>query len=182
LDKPPKGTEEELIEARLEAEDYQVRILDYADTEEFPEELVAARKRLDFYGVRGPRRGFSIGDDKSKLWQADVLYILTCTVPSAMLAKKYNVNLKLVQRIRRGEVPCWQYEYRLVRRIRKAIRGRYKQVKWKGSNAVVYVIKDHYGDIKHYVTSERKAKEYAESLYGDWKKLGYYIEDKEVLN
>ena len=140
------------------------------------------RKRLDFYGVRGPRRGFSIGDDKSKLWQADVLYILTCTVPVSILAKKYSVSTKLLQRIRRGEEPCWQYEYRLVRRIRKAIQGNNKQIRWKGSNAVVYVIKDRHGEIQHYITSARKAKEYLEALYSDWKRSGYYIEEKEVLN
>ena len=170
------------MEARLEAEEYQVRILDYADTEEFPEELVAERKRLDFYGVRGPRRGFSVGDDKSKLWQADVLYILTCTVPSAMLAKKYNVCLKLVQKIRRGEVPCWQYEYRLIRRIRTALQGKRKQLRWTDNGVVVYVIKNKKGEIKHHITSERKAIEYLESLYVNWKKLGYYIEKKEVLS
>ena len=181
MDKPPKGTKKELEDAMGDALTYMIGVVDYADKTEFPQELIDERKRLDFYGVRGPRRGFSIGYGRSKLWQADVLYILSCTVPSLMLAGKYDVSLKLIQRIRRGEESDWQYEYRLIKRLKTALRGNLKQLKSYNKGEwlpVVYVIKDNHGKPLHYVTSERKAKEYLKDLYD---RDDYYIDKEDVL-
>lgn len=176
LDKPPKGTPEELEWAMSKALEHQVKILDYSDKEEFPDEVLEEQKRLLHYGVRGPRRGYYVSYGRSKLWQADVLYILTVTLPSKYLASKYDVSEALIRNIRGGKLLSWKYEYDLIKRIKTAVRHHIRQIK---IDKILYGIHNKEGRILHLVTSKRKAKVYMDDLY-DWK-AGYYVEKVEVL-
>lgn len=181
LDMPPEGTKEEHEDAIGKVLEHQLRILDYSDLEEFPDEVLAEQRRLVFYGVRGPRRGYYVSYGRAKLWQADVLYILTVTLPAQKLADKYGVTRILIQRIRSGQESQWQYEWRLIRRLKTAIRHNLRQLNKGTRGLTLYAIKNtRTKEILHLITSLRKAKEYKNSLYGKRNKE-YYIEQVEVL-
>lgn len=123
----PEGTELEMSIAYNQARGYQARIIDYADKEDLPQEVLDHQRRIFHFTKHGPRKGFFCLHDNVKLFSADVLYILTAKVPKKLLAKKFNVAEGTIQRIRNGERNEWLDEYHLVKRIRTALYGKFKK-------------------------------------------------------
>jgi len=123
----PKGTDEELADAYGHAATYQAVILNYADKDDMPQEVIDYQRRIFHFAKYGPRKGFFKLYPNSKLVSADVLYILTAKIPKKDIAKKFNISEDTVGGIRSGKDNDWLDEYHMVRRIRKAILGQRKK-------------------------------------------------------
>ena len=175
----PKGTKEELDEAYGIAMEYQLRILDYSDKDDIPQEVLDEQRRIMHFSIKGPRRGYSVGYGKHKLVQADVLYILTVTTPSRLLAEKFKVAKKTIEEIRRGESVKWLYEYKLIRRLRTALRGNMRQLFKREYNLKVYGIFKR-EELLHLITSKRKAIILRQDLFGEIENYEDYYDIKEL--
>ena len=179
----PKGTPEQLKEAQEIVMKHQIDLMDYGDRDEFPDHIREEQKRLLHYALKGPRRGHFAMYQNKKLWQADIFYILTVTTSSKFIAEKYGVALRTIQDIRQGNDADWSFEYRLINRMKTALRSRMKQLHDGTPEPTVWAIKNVKGEVRHLVTSVRKAKEYAEAFYGpDWKEKKWKLEQVRVLN
>ena len=178
----PSGSKEQLDKAFGKSMEYQLRLLDYSDKDEISQEVLDEQRRIMHFSVKGPRRGYSVSYGKHKLVQADVLYILTVTTPSRILAEKFNVAKKTIEEIRRGASVKWLYEYKLIRRLRTAVRGNMRQLFKREYNLTVYGIY-HEGELMHLVTSKRKAVALRKDLFGSIKDYenNYTIKELEVL-
>lgn len=145
----PEGTQEELMDAFEIASSYLYKILDYADKEEvIPKEVLDKERRIFSFAKRGPRAAYFRLDSKSKLVSADVLYMLTSTLPAKYIALKFNINERKVRAIRRGEVSEWYWEYLLIRRLRTIITAKLRNAK-KGVTAKMYSLSKLTGPDKY---------------------------------
>lgn len=175
----PPGTPEEMQQAYDKALEYQLRLLDFSDEEGVSEEIIAEQKRHLYYAIKGPRRHYFHTHKRSKLVQADILYIMTVTTPSRELSELFNVSIELINKIRGGKLPDWDIEFRLVRRIRTRIRGNLKQLHKKESDLTVYgIFKDD--KLLHLITSKRKVKSFREDAYGRFKNYEDIYEIREL--
>lgn len=120
----PTGTPEQLRETWEKSQDYLYRILSYApkDKELTPEQLEEERRYFQFIRL-GPRAGYLRHSPKTKLTSADVLYILTCTLPAKKLAPIYGVSEETINGIRRNAFVEWSWEYYFVKRLKTHIRS-----------------------------------------------------------
>lgn len=125
--KIPKGTEEEMTEAYGHAATYQATIIDYADKDDLPQEVIDYQRRIFHFTKYGPRKGYFKVYPNSKLVSADVLYILSAKIPKKVIAKRFNISEETIAGIRLGKDNDWLDEYHLVRRLRMAIRGQSKK-------------------------------------------------------
>lgn len=154
----PEGTKEEMNMAYNQSREYQVKLMDYADKDDIPDEVFAQQRRLIHFIKKGPRRGFFVADPRSKITQADVLFILSTKLPSKSLGEKYNVSATVIQNIRQGNDHLWIDEYNLVKRIRVALYGRYKK-NWR--KEYITVLRDSStGENIAFFSSKKKAKDY----------------------
>lgn len=134
----PEGTQEEMEEAFEITSNYLYKLLDYADKNEvIPQEVLDRERRIFSFAKRGPRAGYFRLDPNSKLVSADVLYMLTSTLPAKYIAEKFGMCERKVRAIRRGEVDEWYWEYLLIRRLRTIVAARLKVAK-KGILAKMY--------------------------------------------
>lgn len=158
----PKGTKEEMDLAYNRAREFTLKILDYTEKENLPDDVLEEQKRLLHFYLNGPRKGYFVAYNSSKLTQAEVLYILTVTTPKNYLAEKFNVSERLIQNIRHGLSPEWHDEYLLVKRLKTSIRGHLKS---SGTHKIVYLVIDgKTNKTLAVLTSERKAKEYRKDI------------------
>ena len=153
----PEGTQEEMTLAYNQARGYQLVVLNYCDKEELPEEVLAQQRRLFHFAKNGPNANKFIAYGDGKLLQADVLYILSCKVPAAKLAKLFKVGVDTIKDIRQGNRPEWQDEYDLVRRLRKAVISRFKK---NFTDVHITVLLDSEGKVVQHFSSIKKAKEF----------------------
>ena len=123
----PKGTPEELRATWERSQEYLYRIMSYAPKDTYEpmtkEELEEERRYFKFLRL-GPRAGHFRHENKSKLTSADVLYILTCTIPAKNLEPIYNVSHETINGIRRNQFKEWSWEYYFVKRIKTMVKGR----------------------------------------------------------
>lgn len=160
--KRPEGTEDEMTEAYNQALGYSVVLMDYADKSEvIPDEVLAQQRRIFHFAKNGPTKGYFIANNgESKLTSPDVLYILSVKIPARILAKTFNVEEITVRRIRSGESLQWSDEYRLVRRLRKAVMGKYKKNFLK--THVTLLMDASTDTVLQLFSSKKKAVEYRE--------------------
>ena len=156
--KIPKGSAEEMEEAYGHASTYQATIIDYADKEDFPQEVIDYQRRIFHFAKYGPRKGFFKLYPNSKLVSADVLYILSAKIPKKVIAKRFNISEWTIAGISSGRDNDWLDEYHLVRRIRKALVGKYKK-NWKKAH-ITTITDSSTGELIALLQSIRKAKEY----------------------
>lgn len=135
VDKLP-GTPEEKEEARLLAEEYTFKILDYATADDIPQEELDFARRYMYFVKYGPNKDKFKFYNKSKLTHGDALYILSTSAPTKTLAKRYNVDESIIREIRRGESNTWKAEYALVKRLRTIIYHRLRQL-YKNENRLI---------------------------------------------
>jgi hypothetical protein len=134
----PSGTPDQMNEAFEIASEYMYHLLDYAD-KKVPisnEELERERRIFSFCKI-GPRAGYFRLDPNSKLVSADVLYMLTSTLPAKYIAAKFGMCERKVRAIRRGETEEWYWEYLLIRRLKTIITTNLRSAK-KGVTAKMY--------------------------------------------
>ena len=173
----PEGTEEEMTQAYNETLHYQAVLIDYADKEEIPQEVLDHQRRIFHFARHGPRKGFFYQYSKSKLVQADVLYILTAKVPAKILAKKFKVDYTLILDIRKGKKREWIQEYNMIRRLRTAIACKYKK-NWSEKH-VTLIIDSQSNEVIALLSSKRKARDYRRTWMVH--NLGYDKEKVEEL-
>lgn len=178
-DKQPKGTPEEINQAIGKALEYQLKVLDYSDKDELPVEVVEQERRYLHYACRGPRRGVFRAYGNSKLFQADVLYILTNKKSAQDMADLFKVSKDLVLAIKAGRKLEWEHEFRLVRRIRASVRANIRMLYKAECSLTVWGIFTNEGELKQLITSERKAKKFMEDAYGN-RKNNYFAKRLEV--
>ncbi len=180
--KKPEGTQEELEKAFKMSETYLYKLLDYAeaDTELTKEELAEAR-RIFAFSKQGPKAAHFMANQRSKLVSADILYILTSTLPSTNISKMYGIQKEEVKKIRRGESPSWDWEYRFVKRMKGLIKGKLIQSHlYRRIFTVSKVISPEKKEILLYTSSLRKAKELRQSIIPkmEW----YQLEKKGTVD
>lgn len=156
----PTGTKEEMEEAFEVASNYMYKLLDYADKDEvIPEDVLEKERRIFSFCKVGPRAAYFRLDSTSKLVSADVLYMLTSTLPAEHIAKRFGMSGRRVRAIRRGELREWYWEYLLIRRLRTIVQARLKCAK-KGTKAKMYSISKLVGvdkyEILHYASGRLK--------------------------
>lgn len=171
----PQGTPEELRNTWERSEEYLYRILSYAprDREKdlTKEELEEERRYLKFLRL-GPRAGYLRHAPKTKLTSADVLYILTCTLPSKFLCQVYDVSKETINGIRRNHFVEWSWEYYFVKRIKTLVRSEIYKYGGYGveENAYIRFYKleqlqpDNSFKVIAYMTGIRKAQRLREGL------------------
>jgi hypothetical protein len=167
----PEGTQEEMEEAFNVAENYLYNILSYADKEEhIPDDVLQMERRIFSFCKRGPRAAYFRLDPMSKLVSADVLYMLTSTLPAEHIAKKFNMSGRKVRAIRRGESDEWYWEYLLVRRLKAILRANMDERKKRISKLTtcIYTVselneKQGYDVIAH-ISSFRNATKYRKDI------------------
>lgn len=193
--KEPEGTLEEKKEAFEIAQSYLYKILDYADKEEpISKEVVDKEKRIFTFCRQGPRAGHYLHAIKGKLLSADVLYMLSSTLPSTQIGDKFGVNPRKVREIRRGDTEEWYPEYLLVRRLKAIIQSNDRRVNrgYAGSIfSISKLIDTNKYDLLYYTVSLRKAKalrksiisnkEYDRLLKEDILDIIYPIKEIEVI-
>lgn len=102
-----------------------ITFLDYAERdEELSEEEIKKERELFRWYKNGLKAGHLRGGTNNKLTSPDVFYILTTTITSETLAKKFGVEKHTIKNIRRGIQPGWEWEYLLVRKIMNLVRNR----------------------------------------------------------
>ena len=125
------GTPKELLSAHEKMSKYLYRLLDYADKPDpVPKEVVDEEKRILAYCLQGPKAGHFRHAPRNKLTSADVIYILSSTVPSTLLGDKFGIDPRKVREIRSGQAEEWLWEWNLIHRLRTIIK--YQS---KGDNA-----------------------------------------------
>jgi hypothetical protein len=160
----PEGTDDQMKDAYDKAMSYQLRLLDFSDDCEVPEDVIAEHKRYLYYAKHGPRRNFTYAYGDTKIVQAEALYIITVTTPSKELSEKFNISVNNVNRIRGGKAPEWHHEFSLVRRIRTRIKGNLKQLhKSENSLSLYGIFRDN--KLLELFTSNRKVKQFKEEAY-----------------
>jgi hypothetical protein len=118
------------------ASSYMYKLLDYSDKkEEIPDDVLAKERRIFSFCKVGPRAGYFRLDPMSKLVSADVLYMLTSTLPAKYIAAKFGMCERKVRAIRCGETEEWYWEYLLIRRLKTIIRATYRLSKKTTSSA-----------------------------------------------
>jgi len=163
--KRPEGTQEELEEAFKLTETYLYKLLDYAEKDEgFTKEELAEARRIFAFAKQGPKATYFVANPRSKLVSADVLYILTSTLPAPNIAEKYGIKVEKVKEIRRGASAPWIWEYLFVKRIKAIIRGQIARNKRSIIYSISKVISPDKTDILIYTNSLRKAKELRQSI------------------
>ena len=168
-DKEPEGTMEEKKEAFEVASKYLYKILDFADKDEgVPKEVVDREKRIFAFCRQGPRASYIAHGARSKLVSADVLYILSSTIPAKNIALQYDIKENQVRKIRRGDEPSWEWEWRFVNRMRNIIKARLRSSDPTSLTKKIYSISkiDEKGkkEILYYISSLRKAKKLREDM------------------
>jgi hypothetical protein len=156
----PTGTKKELEDAFEISSNYLYNILYYADKPEIiPQDVLDEERRIFSFCKVGPRAGYFRLDPNSKLVSADVLYMLTSTLPASHIAKKFGMCERKVRAIRRGESSEWYWEYLLIRRLRTIISARLrdpdKSEKYKAYSLSKLVDIDRY-EILMYSTGKYK--------------------------
>jgi hypothetical protein len=156
----PEGTQEELTDSFEIASNYLYNILYYGDKPEIiPQYILDQERRIFSFCKKGPRAAYFRLDPNSKLVSADVLYMLTSTLPAKYIAEKFNMCERKVRAIRRGEVQEWYWEYLLVRRLTTIITTNLKRTK-KGVKSIMYSLSKMIGVEKYenlgYATSRLK--------------------------
>jgi len=189
-----KGSPEELQEAFEISSNYLYKILDYAERDEvIPEGEWERERRIFQFCMQGPKAGFFRLDKREKLTSADVLYILTTSLPETRLAERMGINRRTVSEIRKGISKSWYWEYMLVRRLKAIIKGSLIRVKDLNVKAyALYKVNPNLSrEVVLYASSIRKARSLRESIIakGIYKKMKeegtldilYPIEHIEIL-
>lgn len=174
-----EGSVEENEEAFEVASEYLYNILSYADKEveeELTAEDLARERRIFAFCMQGPRAGHFRLTKKEKLTSADVLYILTSSLPAGEICKRFDVNVETVKEIRRGECRPWYWEYMFVRRIQTIIKNKLTRNRLHKTKALYIISKlrsDRTLEDLLYTSSIRKAKALRESILnkGDFKRM-----------
>jgi hypothetical protein len=134
----PSGTSNQMNEAFEVASEYMYHLLDYADKKvPISDEELERERRIFSFCKLGPRAGYLRLDPNSKLVSADVLYMLTSTLPAKYIAAKFGMCERKVRAIRRGETEEWYWEYLLIRRLKTIITTNLRSAK-KGVTAKMY--------------------------------------------
>lgn len=167
--KEPEGTLEEKREAFNIVQQYTYKLLDYADKEEaIPKEVIDKERRIFSFARQGPRAGHFTHSQRSKLTSADVLYILTNTSPSYRLGDKFDVDPRKIRQIRSGDRKEWEFEYKLIKRLKAIIRGELMRPNQEGPNGRIYSLSklgvNSSYEILYYTTSFRKANALRKSI------------------
>ena len=122
-----EGSEEEQLESAEYQRSYLYKLLDYADKDEIPTpEEMKEMRRVYQYARQGPRAWHHRLNKRNILTSADVLYILTSTKASDRLSKSIGIDGRRIREIRSGKVPCWEWEFDLVRRIKAIVANKIK--------------------------------------------------------
>lgn len=133
----PSGTPEQMISSWEKAETYLYKILSFAPKDSYltKEELDEIRRDMVFMRY-GPRVKYLVGDKRTKLTSADVLYILTCTIPSKQLSELYDVDPETIRGIRSNKQKEWVWEYNLIKRLTTTIKANYFQSDITGNRII----------------------------------------------
>jgi hypothetical protein len=163
------GTEEEKVEAFEVASSYLYKLLDYAEKDEvISEEELARERRIFSFAKQGPRGAYLRWDKRSKLTSADVIYMLTSTLPAEHIARKFDMTGRKVRAIRRGEAIEWYWEYLFIRRLMTMIRTRYKNSTKPIVNRIGYKLSklkdDQTYEVLLYSSSIRTARKLREDI------------------
>jgi len=158
-DKEPEGTDEEMQDAFLKANDTKVRILNYQDDKEgLSKERLEFLKRYMYFLRHGPRKGYDVDNRKAKLTQPEVFYILTSNVSAKGLSKILGVSPNTVSAIRKGLVPGWVCEYRMMKRLKQTIRS---DLKFRLNSKYCYYIQNiKTGELVAICSGKNVAKRY----------------------
>ncbi len=122
-----EGTEEEQLESAKYQRNYLYKLLDYADKDEVPTpEEMREMRRVYQYARQGPRAWHHRLNKHNILTSADVLYILTSTKSSIRLSESMGITDRRIREIRQGKVPCWEWEYDLIRKLKAILTTKLK--------------------------------------------------------
>jgi len=166
----PKGDEDELKEAYEIVSTYQATILDYANKEDMPQEVIDYHRRIFHFAKYGPRKGFFKLYPNSKLVSADVLYILSAKIPRRLMAEKFKVSEETIAGIMKGGDRDWLDEYYLVRRLKKALTGTYKK-NWSDTH-ITLLTERSTKEVIAIFSSPKKAREYRKTFLIYKRKVG----------
>lgn len=154
-----EGTEEQHLSAATKTRNYLYKLLDYSEKEEIPSpEEIEEMRRIYSYARQGPRAWYQRFNKKNKLTSADVLHILSSKVPSRLMAKYIGISDTKVRKIRRGEMPCWEWEFDLIRRLKGIITAdlKYKVGVRQSLYVVSKLVKPGVYEDLYYTTSQRR--------------------------
>lgn len=160
--KEPTGTKEELQEAFEVSESYLYKLLSYADSPNpIPQDELDRERRIFTFCKQGPRAGHFALSKNGKLVSADVLYMLTSSLPSEIIGKQFGVDGRKVREIRTGQNEEWFWEYALVRRLKAIIKNQLirhdASCKFRRIYSLSKQITPERKEILYYVTAKRKA-------------------------
>ena len=157
-----EGTMEEITEEAEYQKEYLYRLLDYAEREEVPtpEEMEKMRRRFQI-NRQGPRAWYFRLTPSTKLTSADVIYILTSSKGSDRLSKSMGIAATKIREIRRGEVPCWEWEYDLIKKLSSIIRTsvKHRAIRDKSIYSLSKMTSPGQYEILYYATSKLKLKQ-----------------------
>lgn len=157
----PEGTDEELLEAYNINKEYTYKLLSYADKDGgISKEELDRLKRIFIFATQGPRASHFVFGKRNKLVSADILYILSCSVPAKNLAETFGVSSRHINYIRQGRYDEWKLEYDLVKRLGVVIRGHIRSIK-SSSTTRIYslsrITPSGNKEVLYYLSSRRKA-------------------------
>lgn len=168
-DSEPKGTPEELKEAFETVSNYTYKLLSYSDKDEaIPKEVLDKERRIFTFAKQGPRAGYYLLNPRGKLCSADVLYILTSSVPASHLAKSYGLAECKIREIRRGESKDWAWEYAFVSRMKGIVKNYLVRHDPATARKNIYSLSHVHSptniEILYYLSSYRKAVKLREDI------------------
>jgi hypothetical protein len=166
---PIDGDDKVTEEAFEVSQDYLYKILNYADKEEpIPKDELELARKIFAFCKQGPKATHFLFSKNGKLVSADVLYILTSTLPSKNIGESYGVSDRKIREIRAGKCEEWHFEWILVRRLRAIIKSNLRRTNVSDKNTIIYSLSKVYGPkdkrILYYFSSKRKAKILRDSI------------------
>ena len=162
-----EGTEEEQVDAAEYQKNYLYKLLDYAEKDEVPTpEEMKEMRRVYQYARQGPRAWHHRLNKKNILTSADVLYILTSSMSSLRLSKALGIGDGRIREIRRGEIPCWEWEYDLIRRLKAILINKLKHKAYETRKVYILSKLKSPGvyEEMYYATSRRKLEKLREDI------------------
>jgi hypothetical protein len=182
----PEGTKEEMEEAWNLTETYTYNILSYLgrDKDGLTKEEFDKERRLVKFLKLGPRAHYLVGEMRSKLTSADVMYILLSTRPSTELSAQTGISKTTIKDLRAGRLNEWLWEYHFIKRVkthckseiyerpgaqtvRKRVKGRKEPVELMRIYRIERLQEDGSFKTLMYTSGIRRAKQMRKVLLGD---------------
>jgi hypothetical protein len=184
--RPIEECDEVTKEAFKVSQEYLYKILEYADKEEpMPKDELELARRIFSFCKQGPKATHFLFSKNGKLVAADVLYILTSTLPANNIGEKFGVAPRKIREIRSGKCEEWYYEWMLVRRLRAIITSNLKRTNVSDKKTIIYSLSKVHGPkdkrVLYYFSSRRKAKALREGILTKIEKAKF-DKDKDLID